>query len=274
MAAILGEGKTLVSTYISAVVSTGGRWADGTRAEAGNVVMLSAEDDAADTILPRLIAHGADLSRVHILDAVRIEGRERMFSLVEDIGQLEELLKRIGGATLMTVDVINSYVGNTDAHRNAAVRGVLGPLKSVAARHRLAVLGLTHFRKGDADRAVLRFTGSIGFIGQARAGWIVTPEMDKEREPTGRRIFARAKGNLAPDIGGLAYRIEDVAVGENIPTACIAWDDGAVMMDADEALAPQQNEEREERMTLMREAMEFIRTYIRSFLAGIEGVAR
>jgi hypothetical protein len=255
-----GEGKTLLSTYMAAVVSTGGKWADGTQAEVGNVVILSAEDDAADTIVPRLMAHGADLSRVHFLDAVRVEGRERMFSLVEDIERLEELLARIGGASLMVVDVIDSYLGNTDSHRNAAVRGVLGPLKDVAARQRLAILGLTHFRKGETDRAVLRFTGSIGFIGQARAGWIVTPEMDAEGSPTERKIFARAKGNNAPDIGGLAYRIEGAEV-TGIPTARIEWDDGAIMMDADEALAPQ-SEEREERQTAMREATEFIETYL------------
>jgi len=33
--------------------------------------MLSAEDDADDTIVPRLIAAGADLERIHFLEAVR-----------------------------------------------------------------------------------------------------------------------------------------------------------------------------------------------------------
>ena len=37
----------------------------------GNVIFLSAEDDAADTIKPRLIAAGADTSLCHILDAVK-----------------------------------------------------------------------------------------------------------------------------------------------------------------------------------------------------------
>jgi putative DNA primase/helicase len=166
-----GEGKTLLSTYMAAVVSTGGRWPDGPMAEAGNVIILSGEDDPADTILPRLIAHGADLSRIHILEAVRVEGQERWFSLIEDLPRLEQKLAEIGGASLMIVDVIDSYIGTTtNSHRNADVRRVLGPLKDVAARHRMAVLGLTHFSKSVQERAVLRFTGSIGSVRPVRVG--------------------------------------------------------------------------------------------------------
>jgi replicative DNA helicase len=122
-----GEGKTLISMYMAAVVSRGGQWTDGTRVERGQVVILSAEDDAADTLVPRLMAHGADLDLCHIVEAVREGGAPRQFSLLRDLERLEALLDRIGGASLMTVDVIDSYLGDTDTHRNAAVRGVLAP---------------------------------------------------------------------------------------------------------------------------------------------------
>jgi hypothetical protein len=48
----------------------------------------------------------------------------------------------------------------------------------MAARCRVAVLGLTHFNKQEEAKAVLRFTASVAFIWQARAGWIATPELD------------------------------------------------------------------------------------------------
>ena len=41
------EGKTLLALKVAATVSTGGRWPDGSQAEQGNVIILSAEDDAA-----------------------------------------------------------------------------------------------------------------------------------------------------------------------------------------------------------------------------------
>lgn len=66
-----GLGKSQITASMAATVTTGGTWpVDRARCERGNVVFLSAEDDAEDTIRPRLEAAGADLARVYILDAV------------------------------------------------------------------------------------------------------------------------------------------------------------------------------------------------------------
>jgi putative DNA primase/helicase len=257
------EGKTLLAIDMAATISTGGKWPDGSQAEQGNVVILSAEDDPADTIVPRLMAAGADLSRCCIVDAVREMAKDgkgqmqRVFSLIQDLQQLEALIKKLGGASLIIVDVIDSYLGATDSHKNAAVRGVLAPLKDMAARQRTAVLGLTHFNKqGGEAKAVLRFTGSVAFIGQARAGWIATPELDESGEPTGRKLFLKGKNNLAPDIGGLAYRIEGVTVAGDIRTARIVWE-GAVSVTAEEALAPVDED---------RNAREQVANWLKAFL--------
>jgi putative DNA primase/helicase len=66
-----GLGKSQLTAYLAATVSNGGQWpcAEG-RTLRGSVVIFSAEDDAADTIVPRLIAAGADLRRVQIVEAV------------------------------------------------------------------------------------------------------------------------------------------------------------------------------------------------------------
>jgi RecA-family ATPase len=76
-----GLGKSQVSIAMAAAVTTGSDWpcAEG-RALQGDVVILSAEDGVADTILPRLIEAGADLKRVHIITAVnrRRHGQARI----------------------------------------------------------------------------------------------------------------------------------------------------------------------------------------------------
>ena len=217
------QGKTLAALTIGATITRGGKWPDGSSAAVGNIIILSAEDDAADTIVPRLLAADADMSRVFIIESVRHpvsdDRREvrRLFQLEKDLTALEVMVHEIGGASFVMIDVIDSYMGGTDTHRNAAVRGILAPIKDFAARRKVAVLGLTHFSKDQSNKSpVLRFTGSIGFIGQARAGWVVTPELDENDEPTGRKLLVRAKGNLAPDPGGLAYRIETATVGDGI----------------------------------------------------------
>jgi AAA domain len=49
-----GLGKSQLTTFLAAQVTNGGRWPAGEgRAPKGSVLMLSAEDDVADTIRPR-----------------------------------------------------------------------------------------------------------------------------------------------------------------------------------------------------------------------------
>ena len=77
-------GKSLLMLDMAARVSTGSAWPDSKRKiKRGAVIVLSAEDDVEDTITPRLMAAGADLSRIHILLSC--------FSLVEDRDQLVPL---------------------------------------------------------------------------------------------------------------------------------------------------------------------------------------
>ena len=238
------QGKTLTALTIGATITRGGKWPDDSCAEIGNIIVLSAEDDAADTLVPRLMAADADMSKVFFIESVREPvGDERgeiqrIFQLERDLNILETMLQEIGGAALIIIDVIDSDMGKTDTHRNAAVRAVLAPIKDFAARCKVAVLGLTHFSKDQTNRSpVLRFTGSIGFIGQARAGWVITPELDEEGEPTGRKLLVRAKGNLAPDPGGLGYRIETATVGDDILAPRIVWD-GVVNLNAAQTVRP------------------------------------
>lgn len=66
-----GRGKSQIMAAFAARVTTGGLWPDGARCPAGSVILISGEDDAADTIKPRAIAAGADFARIDVLDMVR-----------------------------------------------------------------------------------------------------------------------------------------------------------------------------------------------------------
>src|SRR5262249_32670992 len=55
------EGKSLILTDMLARATRGDEWPCGEgRAPIGNVILLTAEDDLDDTVIPRLIAAGAD----------------------------------------------------------------------------------------------------------------------------------------------------------------------------------------------------------------------
>ena len=67
-----GLGKSTAALDIAARITTGRPLPGSSVATAPRgVVVLSAEDGAADTIVPRLMAAGADLGRVFIMTGVR-----------------------------------------------------------------------------------------------------------------------------------------------------------------------------------------------------------
>jgi RecA-family ATPase len=154
-----GLGKSLVTVDMAARLSRGTAFADGAACDRGSTIFLSAEDEAADTIRPRLDAAGADLSRVHVLDAVRVtlaDGvlSEKCFSLETDIAALESALLQNPDVRLIVIDPLSAYLGGTDSHSNAEIRGLLSPLGAMAARRGVAVSAITHLRKSPGQPSI------------------------------------------------------------------------------------------------------------------------
>jgi len=92
-----GLGKSQVSLAMAAAVTTGGSWPcrEG-GAPKGNVIILAAEDGAADTLVPRLKAADADLERVSIVSAVSEDAGRRAFNLAADLDLLEQKIRAAG----------------------------------------------------------------------------------------------------------------------------------------------------------------------------------
>jgi hypothetical protein len=234
-----GLGKSQIALDFAATVTTAGTWPDDACAERGSVIILSAEDDPADTIRPRLEAAGADLKRCHIIEAAQdAEGgnkpKRRTFSLVKDIPRLDAELRRIGDVALIIIDPISAYLDQVDSHHNAEVRAVLAPLAELAGRRSIAIVAISHLRKSLAGDAVLQVTGSLAFAAAARAVYIIARDPD---DPA-HRLFLPAKNNLGDDRTGHAYRVEPVSLPNGISTCRIAWKPEPITMTADEALAP------------------------------------
>lgn len=233
-----GEGKSFVTTDMAARVTTGTPWPDGSDCPKGSVIFISAEDDPADTIRPRLDAHHADVARVHLLSAIRRKSsdgtiRETVFTLA-DVTMLEQALEAVQDCKLIVIDPIGSYLGGgTDAHRDNEVRGVLAPVAQLAERYGPAVLVVAHRRKsagGTADDTAL---GSRAFTGIARAVW----HLSSDRENPSRRLLLPGKNNLSEKGKGLAFSI--------LPEpARVSWEKAPVEMSADDALAAETTDRR------------------------------
>ena len=127
-----GQGKTTIAMGMAATVTIGGRWPDGSCCEAGNVLIWSGEDDYTDTLLPRLIAAGADRSRVFFVDGTRTGNAVRPFDPSTDTRTLKDAIEKIGSVRLIVIDPVSTAVAG-DSHKNTEVRRGLQPLVDLAA---------------------------------------------------------------------------------------------------------------------------------------------
>jgi putative DNA primase/helicase len=254
-----GLGKSQLTAFLAAMVSTGGSWpnSDGV-SPSGSVIMLSCEDDVADTIRPRLEAVGADLKRVHVIEAVKTgEGKSRGFDITADLAKLEEEMKRIPNVRLVTVDPITAYLGGTDTHRTSDVRAALGPLQVLAAQYGVAVVAVSHLNKaGGVGKSVNAVTGSGAFVAAARASFLVV----KDEADEDRRLLIESKNNLghAP---GLSYRINQRTLVGGIVAPFVEFEPGTVNKTADEALGASISSNEG---VAIREAMQFLWTELAS----------
>lgn len=227
-----GLGKSLLSLYLCGCVTRRRPFTDGAACtQFGSVIVLSCEDDAADTLRPRLEAAKANLRLCHILEAVRVTGKggriiEKAFDLRHDLEALEAALIEHPTVRLIVIDPLSAYLGGIDSHKNSEVRSLLSPLAALAARFNVTIIGITHLSKANRS-AIYRALDSIGFVAAARSVWAVAADpADAER-----RLLIPVKQNLAPNVGGLAFHIE---APNGVPR--ITWEQGPITTTADQAL--------------------------------------
>ena len=215
-----GTGKSTIAFALAAALTAGRWWPDGKRAPIGSVLIWSGEDDPADTIMPRLLAAGADPARIYIVKATVEAGEHRPFDPARDMDALRHQAALVGDIRLLIADPIVSAVAG-DSHKNTEVRRALQPLVDLGAMLGCAVLGISHFSKGTAGRdPTERVTGSIAFAALARI--VLATAKGEGDEP---RILARAKSNIGPDGGGMTYTIGliDVPGFPGVTASRIDW---------------------------------------------------
>ncbi len=202
-AGVGGLGKTFVLCDITARISRGLDWPDaaGEACDPGQVLFVTGEDDNDDTLVPRLITLGADLEKVLFL---RTDIQDQ-FTLA-DLPVLDRALEEAGpGLRFVAIDPPTAFLGDVDDHKNAELRGLLSPLKSWAAKHRIAIVFNTHVNKPQSSKvdAMMRVMGSVAWVNAVRAAHMFA----RDPEDHERRLFCCMKMNVAREKKGLAYRL-------------------------------------------------------------------
>ena len=221
MAGEPGTGKTTIVMHKAAIVTTGGRWPDGSTCPEGDVLIWSGEDDPSDTLMPRLIAAGANPSRVFFVGDNTIAGERRPFDPAKDVDLLMEEALKLPKLRLIVFDpIVNAVAG--DGHKNTEVRRALQPLVDFASKIGAALIGITHFSKvGQGSDPTKRVMGSVAFTAVARV--VMVAAKIKNEDGNERRVFARSKSNIGPDDGGFEYNIEQVEAIKGIWASRVVW---------------------------------------------------
>ena len=171
-------GKSWISLWIAAMRSRGeqfpfGRanYLNGTAdafASSKRSMLLNAEDDPDDTIVPRLQTMGADLQNILVL--ADSDDIARPWAL--DTAGMQKLDDAVTEhqPSLLIIDPINAWFGaGSDMYRPNDVRQFMGGLQRIARKHMCAVLVIGHMTKGNRASARDKILGSVDFVAASRS---------------------------------------------------------------------------------------------------------
>ncbi|WP_397570729.1 AAA family ATPase [Schlesneria sp. T3-172] len=244
-----GIGKSFLALHLAAMVTRGTSAVSGTpgsegwQGEADNefgskrclenrprsVVVLSAEDAADDTVLPRLAAAGGDTRCVYVLrgsepgesrcvsstDESSLAAEDcppvtdcrepRLFRLKQDLSRLEESLEELADAGeeigLIVIDPIDRFFGPTDNRRDRVE--VVSRLVELAHRTGAAILVVTNVTAKTGSR--IRCAAYHELMNAARSVLLAAEDL----EHPGQRLLLPVKTNLTATPAGRAFVIDE-----------------------------------------------------------------
>ena len=162
-----------------------------------NVIYQTAEDGLGDTIKPRLLAAGADCSRVLVID-----DREQPLTMVDV--RLEEAIMQTK-ARLVVLDPIQGFLGtDVDMHRANEIRPLMKRMAALAEKYHCAIILIGHMNKNSNGKSSYRGLGSIDFQAAARSVLIVGRLKDEPET----RVMCHVKSSLAPEGKSVAFRLD------------------------------------------------------------------
>ncbi len=199
-----GTGKSFFTIDLACRLSRGRSMpgAANTTAKPATVLLLNAEDDARDTIRPRVLAADGDPERVRVFASPGI-GLERVPRFPEDFDRLEAAVRETQAALVVIDPMMAFFPPGVCANNNQAVCAALLPLSALAASTGACVLLVRHLRKSGGASAAYRGLGSIGILGTVRTGLMIARHPDDPE----LRVLTLSKTNIGPQGQSLGFRL-------------------------------------------------------------------
>jgi hypothetical protein len=205
-----GTGKSTAGAWLAAQV-TRGTLPGVYEGIPKGVFYAAREDDWERTIAPRIVAAGADTTKVYRID-VRVSGGG-LIELV--LPQHTDLLRdgiRKHEVGLLFLDPLMSVInGSIDTHKDREARLALEPLAALAMDTDSAVVGLAHFSKAMTTDALNLVMASKAFTAVPRA--VIGMARDDDAEEDNVVVLSQIKSNLGPlEVPSLKFTFQQVTV--------------------------------------------------------------
>lgn len=193
-----GEGKSTVMIRLTAAVTTGGLFPDGTKNDVPSTVIYQcAEDGLQDTIKPRLLQAGADCEKVAF-----IMDDDQSLSLSDD--RIERSLQETK-AKLLVLDPLQAFIKQDgDILSATRMRSIMRKLSSLAERYRCAIVLIGHLNKANGSKSLYRGLGSIDITAIARSVLMISRD---EKTPEIRYMYS-IKSSLAPESCAIGFVLD------------------------------------------------------------------
>jgi hypothetical protein len=198
-----GTGKSFVTIDLACRITRGLPMpGTGAAGKAASVLLLNAEDDARDTIRPRVLAANGDPDRVRVFAAPGI-GLERVPRFPEDFARLEAAVRETRAALVVIDPMMAFFPPDVSANNTQSITTALLPLSALAASTGACVLLVRHLRKSGGASAIYRGMGSIGILGAVRTGLMIARHPDD----ADLRVLSMTKTNIGPPGQSLGFRL-------------------------------------------------------------------
>ena len=261
-----GVGKSALVAKIIAHITTGTRFPNVLEKTPPpkdftpqNVCLLTSEDDPADTLVPRIVVNGGNVSRVYYITGWEQPDGVQGIVTLQDLELLKTAMERYTPAVLV-FDPIQSFFGRgVDMNHANETRPVLDAVAALCKAHDCTPLYVRHLGKARREKAIHASLGSIDITGNMRSVlFLATDPGNKER-----RILAHSKVNNAPLGQSLAYTVRSVVADIPAPdggmvtteTPRLDWD-GLSTLTADDLACPPLPDEAEK--PALEQAREFL----------------
>jgi len=186
-----------------------------------NVMVGAIEDSWVHIILPRLIAAGADLSRVYRVEVAEGESEGMTLVLPMDIDRLKDEVLRLDVAALIIDPLMSNIDGSLNTNNSREARKALDPLNMMAEQAKIMAIGVCHFNKSSGTDISSLISGSGAFKDAARS--VLGFVHDAEQNIRVMQQTKNSGGRL--DLPSLSYVLTPISVPTDLgPSETVRFD--------------------------------------------------